>query len=152
MFGRKTGKKHEKFWQRIFLFDMKHIQWQCDSFLSSKTCLKFLHHWLVQNVFAAAWQCIVNRQSLRYWLWALEGFFVWKIPISLPHLYIYILCFKQLWRFEMYPIHNTTIFKKWNIKMLSIKVFIRSHSWWKLVMTILELSSERNLGKRWKEK
>lgn len=51
-----------------------------------------MHHWLVQNVFAAARRCIVNRQLLRYSLWALELLlllFVWKILISLPHMYIW---------------------------------------------------------------
>lgn len=98
---------------------MKHIQWQRDSVLSSKTCrLKLSHHWLVQNVFAAARQCIVNRQSLRYRLWALEfvvGFIfsVWvsNILILWAHINIYILCLKMVRTTEMYPIHNdTTIF------------------------------------------
>lgn len=40
-----------------FLFHIKHIQWQCDSILSS---LKSLHHWRAQYDFAAACKCIVN--------------------------------------------------------------------------------------------
>lgn len=50
----------------------------------------------------------------------------------------------------MYPIHHiTTIYKNWNIKVeLSVKVFIRSQSWWKLVTTNNFRTEQRE--KSWK--
>lgn len=127
-------------------------------FLSSKTCrLKLSHHWLVQNVFAAARQCIVNRQSLRYRSWALEFvvvFFFFPVCVSnililWAHINIYIFVLKNGqddWNVPHSQWHNNLFFlfkkKNWT-EDLSVGCCHRAYQRWWTPMKMHNFRSEK---------